>query len=80
MKKHGASHGIAVIVSTVLAALIADIVRKHVPLVYSAFNRFSQNLVDLMQLPFDSKYVSIMIFATFLATIWGVAFAFLHSD
>ena len=80
MKKHGASHGIAVLVCTVSSALLIDILRKYVPFVYNAVNKFSDFLINILGLSFAPKYVSIVLYASILAIFWGVGFALIHKD
>ena len=80
MKKHGASHGFAVLVCTVSAALLADIIKDYVPFIYNAVHRFSSFLVSELQIPGGPRYVSILIFATALAVVWGAGFAIIHND
>ena len=80
MKKHGASHGIAVLVCTVSAALMADVVRNHNPLIHNSIRRFSEFIAGFLPIPYDPKYIGIVLFAALLATIWGIAFTFVHND
>lgn len=80
MKKHGASHGAAVLVCTITSALMIDFLKNHVPAVYYAINILSQFLLDLLGLLFPPVYLTILIYAAMLAVIWGVAFSFMHKD
>lgn len=80
MRKHGVSHGVAVLVCTVSSALMVDVVRRHVPAVYDFFNRLSMLIVEYFELRHRPDYITILIYATFLAMVWGVAFACVHSD
>jgi len=80
MERHGASHGIAVLVCTASSALLIDIIRRYVPVIYNAVNNFALFLINLMDLSSAPHSVSIILYATVLATIWGVGFALLHDD
>jgi hypothetical protein len=80
LKKHGVSHGIAVLACTITSALLVDVVRRHVPVVYDFFYKLSLLLVEQFGLRHRPDYITILIYASFLAVVWGVAFACLHSD
>ncbi len=80
MKKHGASHGLAMLVCTVSAALLADIAKTHVPILANVVSKISSYIISLLHLQHAPKYMDILIYATILAVIWGVAFSFMHRD
>ena len=50
MKKHGISHAAAVLVTTCSSVLLIEIVRRHVPYIYNAVNRFSSMVIESLQL------------------------------
>ena len=80
MTKHGASHGAAVLVCMVASVLLADIIKKYVPIIYNAVLKFSYLLADLFHLQVSTGYLSTLIYASMLAVIWGIAFSFVHED
>ena len=80
MKKHGLSHGLAVLGCTISSALLVDIVRKHVPLVSDFVTRVSVALRDSFEIQYAPDHISIVLYASILAVLWGVAFAWMHSD
>jgi putative exporter of polyketide antibiotics len=75
MKRHAASHGAAVIVCSVVGALITDVIRKYVPAAYKSVNWFSKSIVDALSISYPPEWITTLIYATILAVIWGVAFA-----
>lgn len=79
MKKHSLSHGAAVLVCTLTAPLLVDIVRTHIPLIHTGITKFSVFLVHLLPLSIRTSHLSQLLYATLLAAIWGAAFAFAHN-
>ena len=80
MRKHGVSHGAAVLVCTIASALMADIVKKHVPFVYEIVEKLSKLIIDWVHFQYAPQYMNIIIFAAILAVVWGIAFSFMHAD
>jgi hypothetical protein len=80
MKKHGLSHGAAVLVCTLSSALIVDVLRKHVPVVHEAVEKGAKYLLSIFEFSNPPEHVAILLYATLLAIIWGVAFALMHKD
>ena len=79
---HGLSHGLAVLISYLAAALLVDIARKHLPkineLLTTLADRVSREISNLFQLHLSPDTIGTLILAIGLAVIWGAAFAFLH--
>lgn len=80
MKKHAASHGLAVLVCTVSAGLLVKMGHEYYPQIAQQFEKAAQFLVSKFELPYSPEIVSVTILAIFLAAIWGMAFSFMHSD
>jgi len=80
MKKHGFSHGAAVLVCTISSALLVDVLRKHVPVVHDAVENFAKYLLGIFQFTNPPEHLAILLYATLLAVVWGVAFALMHKD
>lgn len=80
MKKHGASHGAAVLVCTVTSALLVDVAREHVPVVFKIIHALTGLVNDALGWRASDREVSILFYATLLACVWGIAFSFMHSD
>ena len=80
MKKHGASHAISLLACTVSSALLADIIKDHVPYIYNAVQRLALLVVTYFEINHPPEYVTIIIYATILSGLWGVGFALAHSD
>ncbi len=80
MRRHGISHGAAVLVCTITSALLVDLVKKQVPVVYRAVENLAELTAFILALPYGTSFLNIVIYASMLAMIWGVAFSFLHRD
>jgi len=80
VKKHGASHGAAVLICTISSALLVDVVRRHVPIMHNAINGISVFFVNILNLQSPPRYLNILIYSVILAVIWGIAFKFMHED
>lgn len=80
MKKHGASHGLAVLVCTVTAGILTKIAREYYPQMVQKFENIAAFAVSKLQLSYSPEIVSVLTLAVFLAIIWGIAFSFMHSD
>jgi hypothetical protein len=80
MKKHGISHGGALPVCTIASALLVDLIRNNVPILDKIVTTISTSVINMLHIQHDPEYISILIYATILATIWGAAFSFMHSD
>lgn len=74
MVRHGSSHGFAVLVCTIAAALLIELVRDKIPRVVASLDGFSEKLIALFNIPFPPNYISTVLFASMLAFIWGVFF------
>jgi glycerol-3-phosphate acyltransferase PlsY len=74
MIRHGSSHGLAVLVCTVVAALLVDLLKPHFPVVLERLTRFSNWLVHYIPVPFSTEQFNIIVIASILAIIWGIFF------
>ena len=80
MKKHAASHGLALLVCTVTAGILIKIGRDHYPMLCQRFEELGAFVANKLNLGYSPKAISTVILAVFLAVIWGIAFSFMHSD
>ena len=80
MKKHGLSHGAAVLVCSVTSALMVDIIQRHVPFVHRAVEKIVDFVLEKFPLPILPDYLGILIYSTALAVLWGMCFAMMHED
>ncbi|MFW6101025.1 MAG: hypothetical protein ACOC90_06530 [Bacteroidota bacterium] len=78
MKKHGASHGLAVLVCTVTAGILTKIAREYYPQMVEKFESIAGFVVSKLQLSYPPEIVSVVTLAVFLAVIWGDCF-FIHA-
>jgi hypothetical protein len=74
MIKHGSSHGFAVLICTILAALLVDLLRPHFPGVLERLAKVSNWIVNYVPIPFSSDQFNIILVASLLAILWGVFF------
>ena len=79
---HGLSHGLAVLVSYLAAALLVDLAKKHLPKINELLTTLAEpvreGISNLFELHLSADTVGTLILAIVLAVIWGAAFAFLH--
>ena len=84
MKKHGFSHGAAVLVSVVASSLLVGIMREHLPKVNRLLEKFSGGISQLIFNIFGHRFsttdINTVMLAMLLAIIWGMAFALIHKD
>lgn len=76
--KHGLSHALAAFVCTLVASLLACILKDYLPM--HLFFRAGHYLTAMLELPYSGDVLSIALIATILAFIWGVAFYYLHEE
>ena len=74
MIKHASSHGLSVLVCSVLAAVIVSVLEPTFPKLIHKVEGFSLGLVDKLNLPMEGRYFSIVLVAVILAAVWGVFF------
>lgn len=80
MKKHGASHGLAVLVCTITSGLLLNTGYNYYPDLVEKLEFFAQLLVIHFHLVYQTEIVANLILSVILAVIWGIAFACMHSD
>lgn len=84
MKKHGFSHGAAVLVSVVASSLLVGIMREHLPKVNRLLEKFSDSISQVIFNIFGHRFsttdINTVMLAILLAVIWGMAFALIHKD
>jgi hypothetical protein len=83
-RKHAASHFLATLIGTIAAGLLVELAKSWLPSLQRASDRFSDlvagSISDLAGVHLDPRVVSVGLLAAFLAGIWGMFFAFMHSD
>jgi len=83
-KRHGISHALAVLISTLSAGLIISIVKPYVPslanLFHSAACKVSEFIFLKAGVTIAPSVLSTVMLAAILAFLWGMAFAHLHKD
>lgn len=74
MIKHASSHGLSVLICSILAALIVSLLDPLAPKLLSKVNTLSDKVVISMSLPLEAEFLSIILIAMLLAIVWGVFF------
>ncbi len=74
MIRHGSSHGFAVLICTVIAAVLIDLLRPHFPGILERLTKLSNWIVNYIPIPFSSEQFNVIVVASILAIIWGVFF------
>jgi hypothetical protein len=81
MIKHGTSHSMAYLVSTVVAGLLVSLLRNFVPAAMEKLNGVSDKIIGSLHASFiTQENMNILLLAIILAFIWGVAFKHNHTD
>ena len=74
MNKHGMSHGLAVLVCYLAAGLFVELLSDYLPSINEALYYVSAAIIHLTGFNISVRAMSLIIFASFLAMIWGMAF------
>ncbi|MFW6046771.1 MAG: hypothetical protein ACOCP4_03165 [Candidatus Woesearchaeota archaeon] len=74
MIKHASSHGLSVLVCSILAALIVSVLEPIFPKLTDKMDALSVSVIDKLNLPMEASYFSIILIAVVLAAIWGIFF------
>ena len=74
MIKHASSHGMSVLICSILASLIIKFIEPLFPKITDRAEEMSVIAVKTLHLPIDAKYLGIIIIAMFLAALWGIFF------
>ena len=80
MLKHGSSHAGAVLICTLSSGFLIAMLRTYLPELLDVFTKISIFLCTLLHLPYPRKSVELILAASLMAMIWGMAFSFMHSD
>lgn len=74
MIKHGTSHGFAVLICTIISAVLIDHLRPHFPGILERLTKLSNQIVDYIPIPFSSEQLNVIVVASILAILWGAFF------
>jgi len=80
MKKHATSHGLAVIVCTIISGVLVKMARDYYPVAVEMGEKLVRGLTHKFGWDLPSRDLIIMLVAGALALFWGIAFSFMHSD
>jgi hypothetical protein len=74
MVNHGSSHGLAVLICSILAAILVDLLRPHFPVLLDRLSALSNWFLKYVPIPFNTEQFNIILVASILAIIWGIFF------
>jgi hypothetical protein len=74
MVRHAVSHGLSVLLCTVTAAVLIEVIRPVVPGVIKVGENLSRFVFDKLSLNVSYSLFNIVFVATFLGLLWGVFF------
>ena len=80
MKKHATSHGLAVIVCTIISGVLVKMAKDYFPAAVEMTEKFIFELTHKFGWNMPTRDLIVMLLAGVLALVWGVAFSFMHSD
>lgn len=80
MRRHAASHSMAVLITTVTAYLIAYTLRTLIPAWIEALEGVAQGVLTTTSLPMSKEALAVMLIAGLLGIIWGIGFHLAHED
>lgn len=78
MRRHAASHGLAVLVTSIAASLLTAIMKDLLPFTIEALEGVARVLVEISSLPITAQALAIILVASGLALVWGIAFHQMH--
>ena len=74
MVKHASSHGFAVLVCTIIAAFIIELLKPNMPQLLGKVNSLSHKVIGIFNIPLTPEFLSIVMLSGLLAMIWGIFF------
>jgi|GEM_PF-2064980 len=74
MVTHATSHGFAVLVCSISAALLVETIKPMMPQVYHYISGLSDKIANLFEQPLNPEFVTIALLASLFAGIWGIMF------
>ena len=74
MVKHGASHGLSVLLCTVVSAYLVEISKTLLPKFFERVSHIGMKIREFIHVPLSDEYFNILLMATILAIIWGIFF------
>ena len=74
MVRHGTSHAFSVLLCTILAAFLIEILKPFLPKLYANVDRTSLWIIENFQVPVSLEHLSITLVASVLAILWGIFF------
>ena len=75
MNKHGMSHAIAILVCTLSSGLLIQLAWQHFPVINRVLDFMSILIIRALGLSISTQSMSVLMLATILGLIWGMAFA-----
>ena len=76
MIKHGSSHGLAVLVCTIISGLLVKLLQDLFPTLHERAIVFCSELVVDLGIPLEPNLIATLLIAVGLGVLWGVAFKY----
>jgi hypothetical protein len=74
MIRHASSHGLSVLVTTILAAFLIELFKPLIPGILEKFEKVGSALVNTFKIPISAEALSVILVATLFGLIWGIFF------
>lgn len=72
--RHASSHGLSVLICTIISALLIEMLRPKLPHLMQSMTNISSKFLSVIHLPMSVENMNILILASGLAVIWGIFF------
>lgn len=80
MIKHGGSHGLAVLVCSLTAGFMIGVIRTYIPEALYITKKISVVICRFFHLPCPPESFEVVLIISIMATVWGMAFSYMHGD
>lgn len=74
MVRHASSHGFSVLMCTIVASFLVEVLKPFIPGLLDRIRGVSNLLVELFGIPLSVDFFTIVLVASALALIWGIFF------
>lgn len=74
MVRHASSHSFSVLICTILAAFLIEILKPLMPRFMTTMEDLSYRLVTVFSIPINVDSFTIILIASLLAILWGMFF------
>lgn len=74
MVKHGASHGLSILICTIISSVLIELLKPVWPKVFNKIETYSEQIIQIANIPLNKEIFAVIIFASLLGIIWGFFF------